>query len=382
MLLSQSPLFQPIKLGPLHLRNRVVMAPMTRTFSPEGIPNDLVVAYYARRAKNEVGLIITEGTCVGHKAANGYPNVPYIYGEKPLAGWKKVVDAVHAEGGKIVPQLWHVGAIRKADTGAGPDPSVPGYSPSGLVTTGKETGVAMSHEDVLETIEAFVKAAEDSKAIGFDGVEIHGAHGYLVDQFFWQATNQRDDEFGGDIAGRTRFAVEIVKGIKQRCGADFPVILRFSQWKQQDYNAKLAQNPDELKAFLQPLVDAGVDIFHCSTRRFWDAEFAEVDASSAESSNLNLAGWTKKLTGKPCITVGSVGLSSGFIDEEKRDMIEACSVAKDSFENLAQRLTDEEFDMVAIGRALLQDPEWVAKVRGDRLDELSDYSKKSLMQLV
>ncbi|MDQ7051040.1 MAG: NADH:flavin oxidoreductase [Enterobacterales bacterium] len=374
MQLSQSRLFQPIELGPLKLRNRVVMAPMTRTFSPEGIPNDLVAAYYARRAKNEVGLIVTEGTCVGHKAANGYPNVPYIYGEKPLAGWKKVVDAVHAEGGKIVPQLWHVGAIRKADTAAGPDPSIPGYSPSGLVTEGKEAGVTMTHEDVLEAIEAFVKAAEDSKAIGFDGVEIHGAHGYLVDQFFWDKTNQREDEFGGDIAGRTRFAVEIIKGIKQRCGADFPVILRFSQWKQQNYNAKLAQNPEELKAFLQPLVDAGVDIFHCSTRRFWDAEF--------EGSDLNLAGWTKKLTGKPCITVGSVGLNSGFIDEEKRDMIEASAVAKDSFENLAERLEKEEFELVAIGRALLQDPEWVAKVREDRLDELSDYSKKSLMQLV
>ncbi len=374
MQLSQSRLFQPIELGPLKLRNRVVMAPMTRTFSPEGVPNDLVVAYYARRAKNEVGLIVTEGTCVGHKAANGYPNVPYIYGEKPLAGWKKVVDAVHAEGGKIVPQLWHVGAIRKADKGAGPDPSVPGYSPSGLVAEGKESGVAMSHADVLETIEAFIKAAEDAKAIGFDGVEIHGAHGYLVDQFFWDKTNQRDDEFGGDLASRTRFAVDIIKGIKQRCGTDFPVILRFSQWKQQDYNAKLAQNPDELKAFLQPLVDAGVDIFHCSTRRFWDAEFA--------GSDLNLAGWTKKLTGKPCITVGSVGLNAGFIDEEKRDMIETSSVAKDSFENLAERLEKDEFDLVAIGRALLQDPLWVAKVREDRLDELSDYSKKSLMQLV
>jgi len=374
MSLANSNLFQPIELGSLKLKNRVVMAPMTRTFSPKGIPNDLVTAYYERRAKNDVGLIITEGTCVGHKAANGYPNVPYVYGEEPLAGWKKVVDAVHAAGGKIVPQLWHVGAIRKADTGAGPDPSIPGYSPSGQVLPGKKMGIEMSHDDVLEAIEAFVKAAEDSKAIGFDGVEIHGAHGYLVDQFFWEDTNERTDEFGGDIAGRTRFAVEIVKGIRERCGEDFPIILRFSQWKQQNYSAKLANNPEQLEQFLAPLSEAGVDIFHCSTRRFWEPEF--------EDSDLNLAGWTKKITGKPCITVGSVGLSTGFIDEAKRDMVDAAGVAKESFENLEKRLNNNEFELVAIGRALLQDPEWVLKVSTDRLDELADYSKKALATLV
>jgi 2,4-dienoyl-CoA reductase-like NADH-dependent reductase (Old Yellow Enzyme family) len=374
MSLADSNLFQPIELGSLKLRNRVIMAPMTRTFSPGGIPNDLVVAYYERRAKNEVGLIITEGTCIGHKAASGYANVPYIYGKKPLAGWKKVVDAVHAADGKIIPQIWHVGAIRQADNGAGPDETVPGYSPSGLVMKDKPTGTAMSAEDVQEAIDAFVQAAVDSQAIGFDGVEIHGAHGYLVDQFFWEETNQRDDQYGGDVVARTRFAVEIVKGIREKCGTDFPIILRFSQWKQQAYSAKLADTPEKLDAFLKPLVDAGVDIFHCSTRRFWEPEF--------EGSSLNLAGWTKKLTGKPCITVGSVGLNSGFIDVEKRDMVESSQVAEASFENLAERLNNNEFELVAVGRALLQDPEWVLKVREDRLDELSDYSKASLTKLV
>ncbi len=374
MLLSESNLFQPVKLGSLELRNRVVMAPMTRTFSPDGIPNELVAAYYKRRAENDVGLIITEGTCVGHKAANGYPNVPYIYGDKALAGWKKVVDAVHAAGGKIVPQLWHVGALRKADTKAGPDPTIPGYSPSGLIMKGKARGVAMSKQDVQETVDAFVQAAVDSKTIGFDGVEIHGAHGYLVDQFFWEDTNQRDDEYGGDIVSRTRFAVDIVKGIREKCGPDFPIILRFSQWKQQAYGAKLADTPEQLAAFLKPLSDAGVDIFHCSTRRFWEPEF--------EGSDLNLAGWTKKLTGKATITVGSVGLNNSFFDEEKRDMVDSSKVTYDQFENLAEHLNNGEFDLVAIGRAILQDPEWVVKVRDNRLDELMDYSNKSLTSLV
>ena len=200
MSIADSKLFAPIELGPLKLKNRVVMAPMTRSFSPGGIPNDLVVKYYERRAKNDVGLIVTEGTTINHKAANGYPNVPHFYGEEALAGWKNVVDAVHQAGGKIVPQLWHVGAIRRANKGAGPDETVPGYSPSGLVMKGKESGVAMTLEDIKEVTEAFIQGAKDAQEIGFDGVEIHGAHGYLVDQFFSAATNVRDDEYGGDLA--------------------------------------------------------------------------------------------------------------------------------------------------------------------------------------
>ncbi|ASP40520.1 12-oxophytodienoate reductase [Bacterioplanes sanyensis] len=370
--MSTAALFNPIQLGPLQLNNRIVMAPMTRTFSPGNVPNDLNVAYYARRAENGVGLIITEGTCVGHPGANGYPRVPFIHGESALEGWRKVVAAVHAKGGKIAPQLWHVGAIRKA--GIEPDPEVPGYSPSGLIAPGKENGVAMSKQDIEDVINAFAQAAVDAKAVGFDAVEVHGAHGYLIDQFFWAGTNERDDEYGGDAVQRTRFACDIVRAIRERVGDEFPIIFRFSQWKQQDYNARLADTPEELAAFLAPLVEAGVDIFHCSTRRFWETEF--------EGSELNLAGWTKKLTGKPAITVGSVGLNASFIDEDKRDMVDASGVATASIEQLAQRLEAEEFDMVAVGRALLQDPDWVNKVKDGRLDELQDYSKESLTQLV
>lgn len=364
-------LFTPISLGNLQLSNRVVMAPMTRSFSPKNIPNPLVAAYYKRRAENEVGLIITEGTCVNHKAANGYPNIPFMHGAEALAGWKKVVDDVHAAGGKIVPQLWHVGAIRKE--GAEPDASVPGYSPSGLMTPNKENGVAMSQADINDVVEAFAQAAADAQEVGFDGVEVHGAHGYLIDQFFWEGTNKREDSYGGDLVGRTRFAVEIVNAIRARVGDDYPIIFRFSQWKQQDYSARLAETPEALKQFLTPLVEAGVDIFHCSTRRFWDAEF--------EGSDLNLAGWTKELTGKPVIAVGSVGLNTSFIDEEKRDMCDKAGSAPDSLDTLHARMDQGEFELIAVGRALLQDPEWVIKVKENRLDELVDYSKVSLGQL-
>ncbi|GGY31600.1 12-oxophytodienoate reductase [Bacterioplanes sanyensis] len=370
--MSDSALFTPLQLGPLSLPNRIVMAPMTRSFSPGNVANEQNAAYYARRAENGVGLIITEGTCVGHAGANGYPRVPFIYGTEALQGWRNVVDAVHAQGGKIAPQLWHVGAVRKA--GTEPDPEVPGYSPSGLLAPGKEHGVAMSKQDIRDVIEAFAQAAADAKEIGFDAIEVHGAHGYLVDQFFWAGTNERDDEYGGDLVQRTRFACEIVSAIRDRVGEDFPIIFRFSQWKLQDYNARLAHTPEELGAFLKPLVNAGVDVFHCSTRRFWEPEF--------EGSDMNLAGWTKELTGKPVITVGSVGLSASFIDEDKRDMIDSSDVATASIVELQKRLANGEFDLVAVGRALLQDPQWVNKVREDRLDELQDYSKDALTELV
>ncbi|MEM7114223.1 MAG: NADH:flavin oxidoreductase [Chloroflexota bacterium] len=370
--MTKPTLFEPIQLGTLNLRNRIVMAPMTRSFSPNGVPNEGNIAYYERRAKHDVGLIVTEGTLVGHPGASGYPDVPQFHGEEALAGWKGVVDAVHAQGGAIVPQLWHVGAIRKAKYM--PNPDVPAYSPSGFMTPKRENGVAMTQQDVNDVIDAFTDSAEAAQKLGFDGVEVHGAHGYLIDQFFWEGTNKRTDTYGGDMIDRTRFAAELISSIRQRVGSELPIILRWSQWKMQNYNAKLAPSPGALEFFLAPLVDAGVDIFHCSTRRFWEPEF--------EGSALNLAGWAKKVTGKPTITVGSIGLDTGFVDEEKRGMVDAAeSNAASSLADLHERVGNGEFDLVAVGRALLQDPEWVIKVRNGRFDELEDYSKDVLKTL-
>lgn len=362
-------LFAPFRLGNLELPTRVVMAPMTRSFSPGGVPNAKVVEYYRRRAAAGVGLIVTEGTTVGHKAANGYPNVPRFYGEDALAGWKQVVDAVHAEGGKIVPQLWHVGNVRKL--GTEPDASVPGYGPMEKVKDGQVVVHGMTQADIDEVIAAFAQAARDAKAIGMDGVEIHGAHGYLIDQFFWEGSNQRTDGYGGDLAARSRFAIELIQAVRAAVGPDFPIILRYSQWKQQDYTARLVQTPEQLEAFLKPLSEAGVDIFHCSTRRFWEPEF--------EGSDLNLAGWTRKLTGKPTITVGSVGLDGEFL----QFMVKTDKVAEPaSLENLLERLNKEEFDLVAVGRALLVDPDWALKVREGREQDILPFSREALTTLV
>ena len=362
-------LFESFAAKGLTLKNRTVMAPMTRTFSPNYIPNQDVADYYRRRAEGNVGLIITEGTFISHKAANGYERVPAIYGEEALAGWKNVVDEVHKAGGKIAPQLWHVGSVRKE--GIGPDKSVPAYSPSGLFKPGAPNGVEMSQEDINDVVASFAQAAVDAKKVGFDGIEVHGAHGYLVDQFFWEGTNQREDQYGGSLENRTRFGVEIVKAIRAAVGEDFSIIFRFSQWKQQDYNAKLCQNPEELATFLTLLSDAGVDIFHASTRRFWLPEF--------EGSDLNLAGWTKKLTNKPVITVGSVGLDSDFTGEGSMDL--SGSSNPTGIDGLLDRLNNDEFDLVAIGRALLVDPDWVNKIKDQKEDEIAPFNKEALMTL-
>ena len=345
------------------------MAPMTRSMSPGNIPNDKVADYYRRRAAGGVGLIITEGTCVGHKAASGYPDVPMIAGEAALAGWKRVVEAVHAEGGKIAPQLWHVGGIRRP--GVEPGGDLPGYSPSGMAFPGKITGHEMSQQDIDETVAAFVQAAVDAERIGFDAIEIHGAHGYLLDQFFWEGTNQRSDKYGGNLENRTRFACDIIQGIRANISPDFPVIFRFSQWKQQDYGARLADTPEQLGDFLRPLADAGVDIFHCSTRRFWEAEF--------DGSDLNLAGWTKQLTGKPTITVGSVSLDSDFLPEQGEAAFKDAKIA--SLDNLLHRLDNNEFDLVAVGRALIANPDWAIKVRDGQYQELTPFDKSMLAKL-
>ncbi|WP_277372790.1 NADH:flavin oxidoreductase [Pseudomonas sp. AA-38] len=366
---SVQALFTPFQLGKLELPSRVVMAPMTRSFSPGGVPGANVVEYYRRRAAAGVGLIVTEGTTVGHKAANGYPNVPRFYGEDALAGWKQVVEAVHAEGGKIVPQLWHVGNVRRL--GTEPDASVPGYGPMEKLKDGQVVVHGMTQADIDEVIAAFAQAARDAKTIGMDGVEIHGAHGYLIDQFFWEGSNQRSDQYGGDLAARSRFAIELIQAVRAAVGPDFPIILRFSQWKQQDYSARLVQTPQELEAFLKPLSEAGVDIFHCSTRRFWEPEF--------EGSDLNLAGWTRKLTGKPTITVGSVGLDGEFL----QFMVKTDKVAEPaSLENLLERLNKQEFDLVAVGRALLVDPDWALKVREGREQDIQPFSREALNTLV
>ncbi|WP_431970182.1 NADH:flavin oxidoreductase [Nocardia sp. bgisy134] len=360
-------LSRPLALNGLTVPNRIVMAPMTRMFSPGGVPGENVRSYYARRAAAGVGLIVTEGTYVGHESAGQSDRVPRFHGEEQLAGWAKVAEAVHEAGGTIVPQLWHIGMVR--NQGEPPYADAPAVGPSGIRVDGTEgTGKAMTQRDLDDVIGAFAEAAAAAERIGFDGVELHGAHGYLLDQFLWAGTNRRTDAYGGDPVARTKFAAEVVAAVRETVSPDFPVIFRYSQWKQEAYGARLAETPEELEAILTPLAAAGVDVFHASTRRYWLPEF--------EGSDLNLAGWTKKLTGRPTITVGSVGLDGDFLHAFAGE-----GAPVHGLDNLLDRLERDEFDLVAVGRALLQDPQWAAKVLGDRIEELKPYDGTALKTL-
>lgn len=361
-------LFKSNTAGKLELKNKIVMAPMTRSFSPNGVPGPNVADYYRKRAENNVGLIITEGTVINDPVSTGDPNIPRFYGEDALNGWAKVVSEVHAVGGKIIPQLWHVGMTRKK--GSLPNPEELSIGPSGIDPyTFEQESEPMNEERIQSVIEAFSQAAADAKRIGFDGIEIHGAHTYLIDEFLWAKTNKRTDRYGGDILGRTRFAVEVVEACRKAVGPDFPIVLRLSQWKYGNWDAKLAENPKELEQLLKPLSEAGVDIFDCSTRRFWEPEFRE--------SDLNFAGWVKKITGKPTITVGSVGLSTDFTEIDFGN-----DAIRDNLNKVSEKLDQGEFDLVAVGRALLVDSAWATKIREGRFHDLVPYSSDAVKTLV
>ncbi|MYM62394.1 NADH:flavin oxidoreductase [Pseudomaricurvus sp. HS19] len=379
-----APLFQPLQLNGLTLHNRLAMAPMTRGFCPGNVPTDQVAAYYRRRAEGGTALLISEGVGIDHPASVGIgagsaESVPVLYGDAAIAGWKKVVDEVHAGGGFIFPQLWHQGPFRLP--GTGPFPEAESVSPSGTWgPTDRRTNAhaeymeayarphkTMTEEDISDVVSAFGRSAAVAKEIGFDGIAIHGASGYLIDSFLWPETNRRTDGYGGDMAGRSRFAVEVVRAIRAAIGPEMPILFRFGQWKQQDFDAQIAKTPEELGVMLAMLTDAGVDMFDASTLYFNKPAF--------EGSPLPLAAWAKKLSGKPSMAVGGIGLSDSLFNSLS---IGGATVEKNYYE-AAERMAKGEFDSLALGRALISDPEWANKVRAG--DEPAVFRREDLAAL-
>jgi N-ethylmaleimide reductase len=221
-------LFDPLKVGALDLPNRIVMAPLTRNRAPNAIPTPLMATYYAQRAT--AGLLISEATAITHQA-QGYADVPGLYGTEQLDGWKRVTQAVHDAGGRIVVQLWHVGRI--SHTSLQPNNESP-VAPSAitaktktvLIQDGVPTFVATSEpralraEEIPGIVQNYRHAAMQAIAAGFDGVEIHAANGYLIDQFLKTGSNERTDDYGGSIANRARFLLEVVAAVTDAIGGD------------------------------------------------------------------------------------------------------------------------------------------------------------------
>lgn len=352
-------LLRPADVAGLALRNRFVMAPMTRFHSPGGVAGPDVAEYYARRAST-VGLILTEGTYIDHPLSGGYLDVPHFFGEAALTGWDRVRRAVQAQGARIFPQLWHLGVRRLVSRS---DMRGPAASPSGLDLDGRAVGQPMSLSDIDSVIGAYVRAAVDAQRLGFDGVELHGAHGYLLDQFVWEVTNRREDRYGGNTAQRSRLPAEIIAAIRAAVGPDFPISYRFSQWKGGRYAVHGFATPHALQVFVDALAEAGVTIWHPSTRQFWTPAF--------DGSPLTLAGWTRHLSGMPTMIVGSVGVRSPYgaaVDVE--------GIGVDDLAPLGRLFEAEEFDLAVVGRALLSDSEWVSKVEAGKMSSIRSYRKE------
>jgi 2,4-dienoyl-CoA reductase-like NADH-dependent reductase (Old Yellow Enzyme family) len=358
-----TPLLEPLDIGPLRLRNRFVLPGMQRALTVNGTPDHRLRDYYRHRAEGGAALIITEACAVDHPSAtsNG------LFGRinaRTMDGWRSCVDAVHSAGGAIFLQLWHQGAV---DSGGDNDPAVfTALSPSGLAHPDKPFGRAASVAELADIRDAFVRGAVHAMEIGADGVEIHSCHGYLLDQFLWPQINLRTDRYGGpSIAARAAFPAEVIAAVRAAVDPDFAISVRISQWKEVDYEAKIAASPEELRELVDLLGTSGASVLHVSTRRFWTPEW--------DGSDLGLAGWVKSFTDLPVIAVGSVGLDIDVMTT--LEGAEARFTGAERIEDLVRRFERGDFDLVSVGRSMMGDPQWVAKMREGRVDDIRPFRR-------
>jgi len=363
------PLFAPLTLRGLTLRNRFVMPAMQRGFMDDGAPTAQMVEYLRRCAAGGVGLVICESTSPDHPSGYWQPVIGRL-DPGTLHAWQKVVDAVHGEGAAIFIQLWHPGAMRKVAADH-PLAQLPALSPSGLIQAGRGNGRAMTHQDQDELRESYARAAKDAQRLGADGVELHAAHGYLMDQYLWAETNQRTDEYGGDaLAQRARYPAQVAAAMRDAVGPDMVLSCRFSQFKEVDYGATIARDPEDLRGMICLLREAGVDLFNVSSRRFQKPEWPD-----SPHPQWSIAEWTRSFTDAKVMTTGSIGLNvemfaNLFDDEEPSEL----SVRRD-LEELAARVARGTLDLVGVGRMHIANNDFVEKVRTGRLDELVLFSK-------
>ena len=359
-----SPLFTPFSLRSVTLRNRFVLPAMQRGWGTEGRPLPKLADYYRSRAEGGIALVISESCAVDHPAATANRFSCHIR-ESTYDAWAHCIEAVHEAGGLFFVQLWHEGA-KQGRRDAGVDP----VSPSGLVQAGRRNGDPATPQQLEELRDAFVRSALVAERAGADGVEVHAAHGYLLDQFLWSETNRRDDGLGGDdMADRVKFPAQVVAAVRAALQPSMAISLRFSQWKTIDYEAKIAQTPEELGVMLGALEAAGVDVFHASTRRFWEPAWPGVD--------LTLSGWCKTFTEVPVITVGSVGLTTDQMASILRES-EAEPTGEIGMRELMRRFEAGEFDLVSVGRSVIGDADWVWKVRDGRYEDIRTFTYEDI----
>ncbi|EKF9637285.1 alkene reductase [Vibrio cholerae] len=342
-------LFQPYALNDvITLNNRIAMAPLTRCMADDDlVPTDAMVAYYARRA--DAGLIISEATII-RPDGQGYPNTPGLFTQAQIAGWKKVTEAVHANGGKIFAQLWHTGRVAHPAFFAGEyvlAPSALGVE--GSVPRRRELQYtvpkAASQAEIKQLVADYAQAAENARLAGFDGVEIHGANGYLIDQFLHFDSNQRSDEYGETPANMARFALEVVDAVIARIGAE-RTALRVSPGAY--FNIKADSRDREVFDYLLPELEKR-NLAYLHEGMFDDS--VTFDFLGGRVSNYLRQHYSKTLMG-----VGGFSAETG-----------------------ATAIENNEFDLLAIGRPFIANPDYIARVQQG--EELKAYQDSMLTEL-
>lgn len=367
-MIDLSPLFAPFHLKNITLPTRFIMPAMNRGWTVDGLPSRRYSDYYARRVERGVAMVITGACPIDHPSSSAMTDP--IINVRSGEAWAEATAAVRAAGGHMVQQLWHEGAIRVE--GRGPYPDAPTLSPSGFASRGRPNGRAATIDELEEIKAAYVAAALVAQASGFSGVEVHGAHGFLLDQFLWAQTNLRTDRYGGStVLERARFPLEVVRAIRAAVGPDYLISYRFSQWKEVDFDATIMHVPTELAPFLAAFKAAGVDLFNCSTRYFWKPEVV--------GSDLNLAGWAKRATDIPVVAVGSVGLKIDLFGGLITEGISLDFAGQEQLQILADQFARDEFDLIAVGRSMIGDADWLIKARDGRFDEIRPFSKADVM---
>ncbi|MCO7198647.1 alkene reductase [Pseudoalteromonas sp. OANN1] len=342
-------LFENVKLNnTISLNNRILMAPLTRCMADDDlVPTDDMVKYYAKRAK--AGLIISEATII-RPDGQGYPNTPGLFTPAQIAGWKKVTDAVHAEGGKMFAQLWHVGRVAHPYFFDGEVLAPSAIGVEGTVPRMREltyqTPKAVTQEEITQLVADYAQAAVNAIEAGFDGVEIHGANGYLIDQFLHYAANQRTDEYGQTPENMSRFALEVTDAVADRIGAD-RVGLRVSPGAY--FNMDGDQRDRAVFDFLISALNSR-NLAYLHVGIFDDAMEFEYLGGSASA-------YLRSIYKGTLVGVGSYTAESG-----------------------AEAIQNQKFDLLAIGRPFIANPDYVEKVKAGQA--VKEYDESMLATLV
>ena len=341
--MTRHPVLEPTALGGLALPNRAVVAPMSRVSTAgDGIPTPQMAAYFAAFAAGGFGLVLTDGTYLDHAHSQAYPDQPAIVTDEQVRAWARVTDAVHAEGGRIVLQLMHVGALVQGnhhrDVPIAPSAVRPrgrmlrGYGGSGDWTLPR----AATRDDLRDVVAAFAASAARARTAGFDGVEVHAANGYLLDQFLTPYTNQRADGYGGPPAARARLVAEVIAAVRAAAGDDFPVGVRVSQLKVNDADHRWTL--DEARGLLGRIARERPAYLHVAT------EGAGWEATSFLAPGVSITGLARDIAGVPVI-------ANGGMDDPQ----------------LAARVLDGgHADLVSLGHGAIANPDWPARLAAGR----------------